>query len=144
MSTTAIDSLTNYFYDTISFKNSVVPDINTLHTIFQGSGLMIDNSDEIPVLFTAESYVQRVESQIALGEVEQFTRHEIYAQTEIFGKVAQRLSVYEYNFADHEQARMPRGINFIQYVNIAEQWHITSMAWNDENENYQIPEEYLV
>jgi hypothetical protein len=144
MSTLAIDILTTDFYKAISFKNSVVPDVVTLHTIFHGSGLMINNSYAIPLLYTAESFVQGFEAQIATGNIDRFIQREISAKTEIFGKVAQRLSVYEYSFADHETERMPRGINFIQYVKIEDNWNITSMAWNDENENYQIPEEWVV
>jgi hypothetical protein len=143
MSTHIIDTLTTQFYNTISFKNSMIPDVLTLHTIFHGAGLMINNSFETPVLYTAESFVKELESQVALGEIQQYTQRELHSKTEIFGKVAQRLSVYEYSFADYEQEQMPRGINFIQYIKIGDDWNITSMVWNDENENYQIPEVYL-
>jgi hypothetical protein len=143
MSITAIDLLTANFYNTISFKNNIAPDVSSLNNIFHGAGLMINNSFEQSLLYTAESFVQEYESQIALGETHQFLQREIYGKTEIFGKVAQRLSVYEYTFSDYEPEKMPRGINFIQYVKIGEEWSITSMVWNDENENYQVPDEYL-
>ncbi|MFD2872232.1 hypothetical protein ACFS5N_07130 [Mucilaginibacter ximonensis] len=143
MSIIAIDTLTDDFYKTISFKNSVTPDVTTLHSIFHGAGLMVNNTAQEAVLYTAESFVQDIESRIALGEIAQFTQREIYSRTELFGKVAQRISVYEYSFYDYEQDRNPRGINFIQYVKIGENWNITSMVWNDENEDYQIPEDYL-
>jgi hypothetical protein len=38
---------------------------------------------------------------------------------------------------------LPRGINFIQFVQIEGNWRILSMAWFDENENHLIPQEYL-
>jgi hypothetical protein len=142
MSTTAIDILTKEFYNTISFKNSVVPDVTSLHAIFYGEGLMINNSFEEPQSYTAESFVQDLESQVALGETQQLLQRELASKTEVFGKVAQRTSIYEYTFADYQPEVMPRGINFIQYVMVGESWHITSMVWNDENENYQIPKEY--
>lgn len=144
MSITAIDSLTRHFYESISFKNGVAPDVNTLQNIFHGAGLMINDTAEIPRLYTAESFAQYIESQIADGEINQFVQREIHSRTDIFGKVAQRLSIYEYSFNAYESdSRVPRGINFIQYVNINDNWVITSMVCNDENEEYQIPGEYL-
>lgn len=143
MSVLAIDTLTQDFYNTISFKNSITPDVTTLHTIFHGAGLMVNNTGQEAVLFTAESFVQDLESKIALGETTQFHQRELYSKTDLFGKVAQRISVYEYSFSDYQQDHSPRGINFIQYVKIGEDWNITSMVWNDENEDYQIPHDYL-
>ncbi len=143
MSITAIDILTRDFYTNVSFRNSVVPDATTLQDIFHGDGLLINNSEETARLYTITSFVQDLESQVALGETRQFIKREIASKTELFGKVAQRASIYEYTFADYEPEVMPRGINFIQYVQIGDEWNITSMVWNDENENYQIPPEWL-
>ncbi|MES2807650.1 MAG: hypothetical protein V4619_03450 [Bacteroidota bacterium] len=143
MSITAIDILTRDFYTNVSFRNSVVPDVTTLQEVFQGDGLLINNSEETARLYTITSFVQDLESQVALGETRQFIKREIASKTELFGKVAQRASIYEYTFADYEPEVMPRGINFIQYVEIGDEWNITSMVWNDENENYQIPPEWL-
>jgi hypothetical protein len=143
MSISDIDNLTAQFYESISFKNSVIPDVLSLHQIFSGEGLLINNSFVEPVMFTAESFIQELEAQVANGEIKQYIQRELYSKTELFGKVAQRLSVYEYSFSDYVQDQMPRGINFIQYVKIGDSWNIASMIWNDENENYQIPAEYL-
>ena len=143
MSVTAIDQLTTEFYDNISFENGLIPDIDSLQSIFHGDGLLINNSDKQMILYTAESLVQELESKVALGETNQFNQHEIYSRTELFGKIAQRISVYERSFSDYQQDQMIRGINFIQYVLIDESWKITSMVWNDENEDYQVPVDYL-
>ncbi|MFD2146464.1 hypothetical protein [Mucilaginibacter antarcticus] len=143
MSIIAIDILTKEFYDTISFRDGVSPDSTTLYDIFHGDGLLINNSSETALLYTALSYVQNLESLVAVGETKQYISLEIASKTEIFGKAAQRASIYEYTFADYEPEVMSRGINFIQYVQIGENWYITSMVWHDENEDHQIPAAYL-
>jgi len=143
MSTTPIDLLTADFYETISFKNGEIPDNLSFKNLFFGNGIMINNGFADPIHFTAESFIQALEAQIADGSLLQFTQREINAKTEIFGKVAQRSSVYEYTFADYEMERLPRGINYIQYVQVNGHWKINSMVWNDENELYQIPVELL-
>ncbi|MDB5134330.1 MAG: hypothetical protein JWP37_933 [Mucilaginibacter sp.] len=143
MSTIEIDFLTTDFYRAISFKNGEAPDLTSLDILFYGNGIMVNNNFKDPITFTTESFINAFESQIAAGEVEQFMERELYSKTEIFGKVAQRVSVYEYNFADHDSHGLPRGINFIQFVLVENNWRILSMAWCDENENHVIPMEYL-
>ena len=144
MSTAEIDFLTRDFYKAISFVRSEPPDFTPVKILFYGEGFLINNSFSKPITFTAETFVEAMESQVAEGAIEQFIQRELYAKTEIFGKVANRLSVYEYNFADHEMPNLPRGINFIQFVRIEDNWRILSMAWFDENENHLIPKAYLI
>lgn len=143
MNVRAIDYITEDFYESLSFQDGELPDLETVSELFYADGLLINNSFGKPITFTAETFIQTLESQIAAGTLLQFMQRELYSKTEIFGKVAQRLSVYEYSFADHEIENLPRGINYIQFILVDDSWRITSMAWSDENENYQIPAEYL-
>lgn len=141
--TIEIDDLTTDFYKAISFQNGEDPDFSQLDILFYGDGLMVNNNFRDPLSFTTESFIHAMESQVASGDIEQFMEREIFSKTEIFGSVAYRVSVYEYNFADHELHRLPRGINFMQFVKAEGNWRILSMAWCDENENHVIPAEYL-
>jgi len=143
MGTAEIDYLTNDFYKAISFERSKPPDFTPVKILFYGVGILINNSFNTPITFTAGSFIEAMASQVADGNIEQFMEREIHSKTEMFGKVAHRISVYEYNFADHEMQKLPRGINFIQFVQIESNWRILSMAWFDENENHLIPGEYL-
>ncbi|ASU34823.1 hypothetical protein [Mucilaginibacter xinganensis] len=143
MNVRAIDYITEDFYESLSFQDGEMPDLENVSGLFYADGLLVNNSFGKPIAFTASSFTQSLESQIAEGTLLQFMQRELYSKTEIFGKVAQRLSVYEYSFADHEIDNLPRGINYIQFVLVDDSWRITSMAWSDENENYQIPAEYL-
>ncbi|MGZ3765912.1 MAG: hypothetical protein ACXVB0_02475 [Mucilaginibacter sp.] len=143
MSTIEIDFLAADFYKAISFKSGDIPEFTPLDILFYEDGLMVNNNFKDPIAFTTATFIEAIESQIASGDMEQFMMREIYSKTEIFGKVGHRLSVYEYNLADHELHRMPRGINFMEFVQVEGIWRILSMAWCDENENHVIPVEYL-
>src|ERR1700743_2848980 len=136
MNTRAIDYITEDFYESLSFQDGEQPDLETVSSLFFEDGLLVNNSFSKPVTFTAETYTQTLEAQIASGSLQQFMQRELYSKTDIFGKVAQRLSVYEYSFADHESGNLPRGISYIQFVWTEDSWKITSMAWSDENENH--------
>ena len=143
MSTRAIDYVTEDFYESLSFQDGEMPDLETVTGLFYDDGLLINNSFGKPAKFTAETFTYSLETQIADGTLKQFMQRELYSQTEIFGKVAQRISVYEYSFSDQETDDLPRGINYIQFVQVNDNWCISSMAWSDESENYRIPAEFL-
>jgi hypothetical protein len=143
MSLPEIDALTADLYSSISFRDGETPDFGQLKALFYGNGILVNNSFAKPIPFTAESFIQAMEAQVADGNITQFVEREIYAKTDIFGKVAQRISVYEYSFVDIAEGRLPKGINFIQYVQVEGKWRVTSLVWSDENENNIIPGEYL-
>jgi hypothetical protein len=141
--TTELDFLARDFYEAISFERAVPPDFMLVKILFYGNGMLVNNSFNKPITFTVETFIEAMQSQVAQGSIEQFMERELYSKTEVFGKVAHRISVYEYNFADHEMKNLPRGVNFIQFVKIEGHWRILSMAWSDENENHLIPEDWL-
>ena len=143
MNSRAIDYITEDFYESLSFQDGELPDLETVKELFYDGGILINNSFGKPVKFSAGSFTQALELQMEKGTLLHFMQRELFSKTEIFGKVAQRISVYEYSFSDQQTENLTRGINYIQFILVADRWRITSMAWNDENENYQIPEEYL-
>jgi hypothetical protein len=143
MDTLAIDKLTTGFYYTISFDHPSDFDIASLKSMFYGNGILINNSFSKPVAFTVEAFVNALTAQVADHAVKQFIQREIFSKTEVFGKVAQRVSGYEYTFADYGATNLPRGINYIQYIKVDGKWKITSMVWIDENEDHQIPPSFL-
>ncbi len=73
----------------------------------------------------------------------QFIIRELKGKTQVFGKLAHRLSVYEYNLGEETSGRLPRGVNYIQFTQVEDNWRIVSMAWCDENEDNMIPPEYM-
>lgn len=143
MNPRAIDYIVEDFYESLSFQDGEQPDLETVRSLFYNEGVLVNNSFGKPVTFTAEAYTQIIESQVAEGTMTQYMQRELYSKTDVFGKVAQRLSVYEYSLTDNETGNLPRGINYIQFILVDDSWKITSMAWADENENHQIPVELL-
>jgi hypothetical protein len=141
--TRAIDYITEDFYESLSFQDGEMPDLETVRALFFDDGLLVNNSFGKPVKFTTESFIEALEERLDEGSLLQFMQRELYSKTEIFGKVAQRISVYEYSASETETEQLRRGVNYIQYIQVDDSWLISSMAWNDENENFPIPDEYL-
>jgi hypothetical protein len=138
-----IDDLTRDYYKAISFRNEHAPDLSAVNILFYNEGILVNNSFRRPTGFSAASFVTALESEIAAGSMTQYLIHELHARTEIYGKLAQRISVYEYDLGEETSGRLPKGVNYIQFVKNDDNWRILSMAWYDENENNLIPAEYL-
>lgn len=144
MSSSDIDLLVTDFYQTLSFQSGEEPDLNTLESLFYDEAVLINNTFGRPLSFTPQSFAKAIQTQVADGTMLQFVQRELFSKTETFGKIAQRVSVYEYSFTDHESGRIPRGINYVQCIQTEGKWLIASMTWQDENENYHIPHEYHI
>jgi hypothetical protein len=144
MSSSDIDFLVTDFYQALSFQPGETPDLDSLKALFFDEAVLINNTFGRPLSFTAETFTNAIQTQVADGSMEQFVQRELFSKTETFGKIAQRVSVYEYSFTDHESGRIPRGISYIQCIQTDNKWLIASMVWQDENENYMIPHEYHI
>ncbi|MBS1524953.1 MAG: hypothetical protein JST19_04855 [Bacteroidetes bacterium] len=143
MDTIEIGDLARDFYKAVSFRNSQPPQQDALTMLFYGDGILINNSFRTPIGFTAASFISALESEIAAETMSQFVMHEIHSKTDVFGKIAHRISIYEYNMGEVTAGRLPRGVNYMQFVRDEDNWRIVSVAWCDENEDHMIPAEYL-
>jgi hypothetical protein len=143
MNERAIDYITEDFYELLSFMDGEMPDLEAAQSLFMPDALLINNSLSQPIKHTPKSFIEDFENQVEDGTLAQFMQRELYSKTEIFGRVAQRQSVYEYSFIYHEIDNLPKGVSYIQFIQVNDTWLISSMAWCDESDNYKVPAEYL-
>jgi hypothetical protein len=139
-----IDKLTQDFYECICFSAEHYPKYDRLQELFYGDGKLINGNFDQPLEFTVQSYSQAIMHQIEDGNAVFYSQQEISDITEVFGKAAQRISVYEYSSTPENAEPWKRGVNYIQYIFIDGSWKIVSMLWNDEKGELVIPEAYLV
>jgi hypothetical protein len=143
MNTRQIDFITEDFYESLSFMDGELPDLDTVRDLFYEDGLLVNMSFGKPISYSTESFLRALEDQISEGQLTQFMQRELYSKTEIFGRIAQRTSVYEYSLSYYETEGIPKGVNYIQFVQVDDIWRISSMIWNDEGANFRVPEELL-
>ncbi|WP_423149251.1 hypothetical protein [Rubrolithibacter danxiaensis] len=139
-----IDHLTEKFYECICFNPEHYPKFDQLQELFYGAGKLINTNFDKPIDFTVQSYIQAMMHQIEEGNAIFYSQQELADITEIFGKMAQRISVYEYSSIVDAPLPWKRGVNYIQYIFTNGKWLITSMIWGDEKETVQIPQTYLL
>lgn len=139
-----LDHLTEEFYRCISFNTERYPQFDQLKELFYGDGKLMDCNYDEPIEFTVQGYVQAIMLQIEEGNASFCAQQEVSDITEIFGRTAQRISVFEYSFAANDTQPWKRGVNYIQYVLTGDGWKIVSMIWSDEREEVSIPATYLL
>jgi len=143
MTNRQIDYITEDFYESLSFMDGELPDLDTVRELFHEDGLLINMSFGKPITYSIESFIRTLEDQVTEGQLTQFMQRELYSKTEVFGRIAQRTSVYEYSFAYHETEGIPKGVNYIQFVQVDDIWRISSMIWSDEGANFRVPRELV-
>jgi len=84
MNARAIDYVTEDFYESLSFMDGEMPDLDTVRDLFYHDGLLINMSFGKPVTFTVESFTKALEDQIEKEKLTQFMQRELYLKTEIF------------------------------------------------------------
>ena len=144
MGTTDIDSLVTDFYQSVSFKLGEDSDFTYTSSLFTSNAILVNNSYGKPIIFNPVSFVKALVEQVTVGNLTQFVQRELYSKTEVFGKIAQRSSVYEYTFEDPSKGKLSTGVNYIQCILDDDKWLISSMAWSDESEESPIPHEYHI
>lgn len=137
-----IDHLTERFYESVCFSAEHYPNIDQLQELFYGSGILINNNSEQPIEFTVQSYAHAMMAQIESGDAVYYVQQEISDNTEIFGNMAQRISVFEYSFVK-DTPNWERGVSFIQYICVNNEWRIISIIWTYEKDGLAIPGKYL-
>ena len=143
MITQDIDHLTERFYESVCFSSEHFPNFDQLQELFYGSGKLINNNFEPPVDFTVQTFSHAVMGPIEAGDADYFVQQEIGDKTEIFGNMAQRVSVFEYSLVK-DTPNWKRGVSYIQFICISSKWLITSVIWTFEKDGLVIPEKYMI
>ena len=68
-----------------------------------------------------------------------FFEEELARKTEIFGGIAQIFSAYQFRFKPDGPV-IQRGVNSIQLVFRNGRWFITQIFWQDETEEFPLPD----
>ena len=135
----SIEQTIHEFYQAMSFQPGEVPPAEKLYDLFIGEGILINNGMDEPLKVNVATFIQAFKENIAKGIFPSLQGKEISHKTDVFGKIAQRFSVYEFRYGSH----VSLGINSIQLIEVKGSWFITSAVWVDQNESLKIPEEYL-
>jgi hypothetical protein len=117
--------------------------LDSLPNFFTAHAMMISNIGEAPEFSTIKEWVVNAKQGLKKQQFSIREESELCAKTEIFGKVAQRFSTYKIRIVANKKEREITGINAIQLIKQNNQWLITSIAWDKENQKLKLPGKYL-
>lgn len=91
---TQIASLTDAFFRAVSFHDGDRPEYSRIHELFIDAGLLIKNSADPPDVSTVQQFISPRQALVDDGHLTSFEEAELEHRTDIFGRVAHRLSTY--------------------------------------------------
>lgn len=135
----AIGALLRRFFAAVSFPSGGIPDYPRLHDLFTAEGRLIRNTTEMPQDLNVNEFVLDRQRLFEAGELTSFQEAELTGHTDIFGRIAHRLSAYEKRGVLDGVPFAGRGVISTQFIHDPTGWKISSMAWDDERPGLIIP-----
>ncbi|WP_291728148.1 hypothetical protein [Bernardetia sp.] len=138
----AIQKRVETLYKSMSFSEGTEPNWTNFHDCFTSSAQFINANLDAPMFLDVRTFAQVLDNQIKEHSIPQIFTEEVSHRTQIFGKIAQRFSVFA-NKIELDGEPTTRGINSIQLICAKGNWLIQSISWYNERTDDQIPTTFL-
>lgn len=138
-----IDELVKSFFDLFSVKKGDKADLSAIFQLFIPEGLIVKCSGLNPEIYNLRQFIEPREKMFNDGTLSDFKEEELSEKTEIFGNIAHRLSVYKKSGFMNGEIFENRGIKTMQFIKTPGGWKISSAAWDDEREGFEIGDNLL-
>ncbi len=127
------------FFAAVSFRAGGTPEYERLYDLFTAEGRLIRSTTDVPQDLSINQFVLDRRRLYTNGELTAFKEAELTSHTDIFGRVAHRLSAYEKQGVLNGVEFTGRGVISTQFIHHPTGWKISSMAWDDERPGLIIP-----
>lgn len=138
----AIQKRIEILYKSMSFSKGEEPNWTNFHDCFTSNAQFINANLDAPMFLDVRTFIQVLDSQIKQHSIPQLFTEEVSHRTQIFGKIAQRFSVFA-NKIELEGEPTTRGVNSIQLICAKGNWLIQSISWYNERTDDSIPSKFL-
>lgn len=138
----AIQRRIELLYSSMSFSKGVEPNWVNFHDCFTSSAQFINANLDAPMFLDVRTFAGVLQRQIEEHSIPQLFTQEISHRTQIFGKIAQRFSVFA-NKIEFDGQPTTRGVNSIQLICAKGNWLIQSISWYNERTDDLIPTTFL-
>ncbi len=138
----AIQKRIELLYKSMSFSEGIEPNWSNFHDCFTSSAQFINANLDAPMFLDVRTFAQVLQRQIEQNDIPQLFTQEISHRTQIFGKIAQRFSIFT-NKIELDGEPTTKGINSIQLICAKGNWLIQSISWYNERSDDKIPNHLL-
>lgn len=133
-----IDELVKSFFNLFSIKKGCKADLSSIYQLFIHEGLIVKCSSSTPEIYNLLQFIEPREKMFNDGYLSNFSEEELFEKTEIFGNIAHRLSLYKKSGLMNGKEFKNKGIKTMQFIKTSAGWKISSVAWDDEREEFKI------
>ncbi len=130
----SLDQTIEAVFKAICFLPGDPPNMRQIRPFFADQGIMINYNDEQPLILPVDQFISHFEAQVSAGILPSLEDREVHSETKIYGRIAHRFSFYEARLTKDDAVPFAVGVNSIQLIRVGNDWKITSMAWNDDND----------
>ena len=124
----AVKTVLQRFFAAVSFPAGGTPEYERLYDLFTAEARLIRSTTDIPQDLSINQFVLDRRRLYDHGELTAFKEAELTAHTDIFGRVAHRLSAYEKHGVLNGIEFTGRGVISTQFIHHPTGWKISSMA----------------
>lgn len=126
----SIAALASAFYS--AFTNSGgTARVDTLYDVCLPEAVIVNATNEMPVVYNLREFVEPRRTLLESGVLTDFREFEISGQTEVDGRIAQRLSRYEKAWIERGLQMRGAGTKVFSCVLTPQGWKIASVLWRD-------------
>ena len=127
-----IDILIKKFFNVFNNTNNNKPDWDLLNSICIPEIGIVKKTSAEHTVYDLGSFIEPRKKLLSEGTLKEFDEHEINESTNIIGNIAQRHSVYEKSGVLEGTNFKQKGNKFFQFVKVNNDWKISSVIWQDE------------
>jgi RimJ/RimL family protein N-acetyltransferase len=127
-----IDELTAAFYSVFINTEGHKPDLPLLYHLCIANTTIIKNLTGQAEIYSLPDFIVPREKILSDGTLIDFSEHEEYSDTDIFGHIAQRWSHYKKMGVLNGVPFETCGTKSFQFIKTSGGWKISSVIWDDE------------
>jgi RimJ/RimL family protein N-acetyltransferase len=129
----SINEITKSFFGVFTNTNDKQPNWNLLSSICIPEIILISKTETMHTVYNLVSFIEPRQKILTDGTLTEFEENETQEQTKIIGNIAQRYSTYQKRGILDGKLFKQKGHKFLQLVKTNEEWKISSVIWEDDN-----------
>ena len=110
-----------------------------LRDLFLPEAVIVRTCGPAPAVYDVDGFIAPRKALLTSGALQDFREWEESGRTEVFGDIAQRISVYAKAGVQDGTPFSARGMKVLQFVRTGAGWRISAAAWDDERDGLVLP-----
>lgn len=127
-----IDAITAEFFDAFTNCGGRAPEVDCLYNLFIPQAIIVKNTGGQPEVYDVAGFVEPRREILSNGTLTEFREAEVSERTQVYGRIAQRFSLYEKSWIANGKRYTGSGAKTIQFVLTPAGWRLASLVWDDD------------